>query len=411
YTLFTNKSEITFDESFKICSDLFERHSEKFSVVFKIKVPEDLKEKINLEKLLIPDDHIEQIKTLNSETKLFVETKSHNFDKLIKIDVHAKDYYVAIKKAKTAISEELDFVFLGFNHPGLKIYNQSLVIGERNPKKARPNPIFYQIDGAYKVGQDLYESFLSKLSKVSSNPKVSKDSNEKIKSAIRYLRLGSEAIEIEQKFINFWIGLEYIFSSYSSDISTFSRLKQNLVTIHSLVYVKRNLKEFHEDLRRQKRLKLVPGHSDTLEYLKEAKSFDFIKDHFSDSFPLLSYRAYELKKSLFHNDRLTKSIKKHQANLEAHLSRAYRIRNEIIHDAAIRPNIESITSNLKYYLTFIVNEILEFFLNNPIDANLDKQLSIDDFFIVRQLEFNSIQSTGFTLERMFEIKNTVQEFS
>ena len=412
FTLFTKRSESTFIDSFTICSALFGRPNESFRVIFKIKIPEDLKGKLSLNHLLISKEEIDGIVVLNDECRSFIETKTNNFNNHIKIEVKAKDYFVAIKKAKSEISQILDLVFLGFNHPGLRIYTQVLVVGERNPEKAKANPIFYQIDGSYKIGQDLYESFIEKLSRVSSNPKVAKDSNEKIKSGIRYLRLGSEATEIEQKFINFWIGLEYIFSSYYSEQSTFNRIKQNLVTVHSLVYLKRNMKEFHEDLKRLKKLSSITGSGEDLIYLKKVESYNFIKSTYYESDPLLAFRAYEFKKDLFTNtDQLKEILKRHQLNLEAHLSRAYRIRNEIIHDAAIRPNIESITSNLKYYLTFIINEILEFFLNNPIDANFDNELSIDDFFIVRQLEFNSMQKEGVSLERVFEIKNTVQNFA
>jgi hypothetical protein len=412
FTLFTKKNNSVFLDSFTICRELFGRPSESFRVIFKIKVPEDLKGKLNLDHLLIPQEEMPEIVALNEESKSFIETKTNNFNKHIKIEVNAKDYFVAIKKAKLQISQILDLVFLGFNHPGLKIYTQVLVIGERNSEKAKTNPIFYKIDGSYKVGQDLYESFIEKFSIVSSNQKVAVESNQKIKSAIRYLRLGSEANEIEQKFINFWIGLEYIFSSYYSEQSTFNRIKQNLVTVHSLVYLKRNMIEFHEDLKRLKKLTKIPGSDGNLIYLKEVETYNFIKSSFCQLDPLLAYRAYELKKDLFtSNERLKAILKRHQLNLEAHLSRAYRIRNEIIHDAAIRPNIESITSNLKYYLTFIINELLEFFLDNPIDANFDNELSIDDFFIVRQLEFNSMQKDGISLDRIFEIKNTVQNFA
>src|SRR5699024_7815864 len=65
------------------------------------------------------------------------------------------------------------------------------------------------------------------------------ETKDKIKSAIRYLRLGNQSTEVEHKFINYWIGLEYLFSSYQSE-NTINRIKEHFINAHSRVYVKRN---------------------------------------------------------------------------------------------------------------------------------------------------------------------------
>src|SRR5690606_28264713 len=62
----------------------------------------------------------------------------------------------------------------------------------------------------------------------------------------------------------------------------------------------------------------------------------------------------------------------------------YRLRNEIIHDAATNTNNELITSNLRYYLTFILNELITFFSNAP-----NKEISIEDFFILNELKLGN----------------------
>src|SRR5690606_1774549 len=73
----------------------------------------------------------------------------------------------------------------------------------------------------------------------------------------------------------------------------------------------------------------------------------------------------------------------------------YRLRNEIIHDAATNTNNELITSNLRYYLTFILNELITFFSNAP-----NKEISIEDFFILNELKLGNIRQGGYKLPEL-----------
>ena len=76
---------------------------------------------------------------------------------------------------------------------------------------------------------------------------IAKDAKDKVLSAIRYLRIGNEAINVEQKFINYWLGLEYLFSNYETK-STIVRIKQFLMRTHCNSYIERKFKDFHSTL-------------------------------------------------------------------------------------------------------------------------------------------------------------------
>src|SRR5690606_17154671 len=98
-------------------------------------------------------------------------------------------------------------------------------------------------------------------------------------------------------------------------------------------------------------------------------------------FPLLSLRARKLKSHLFNSaEKRKKYILEHKNNLKWHLGRMYRLRNELIHDAGLFENIENITSNLKYYLTFIINKLIEYYADVQPKPNSDKKIMMDDFF-------------------------------
>src|SRR5690606_21215473 len=96
------------------------------------------------------------------------------------------------------------------------------------------------LDGKYRAAQDHYSEVSRKLPAILSKTGISAESKEKIKSAIRYLRLGNQSTEVEHKFINYWIGLEYLFSNYESQ-NTIIRIKEHFINAHTLAYVKRNV--------------------------------------------------------------------------------------------------------------------------------------------------------------------------
>ena len=71
-----------------------------------------------------------------------------------------------------------------------------------------------------------------------------------------------------------------------------------------------------------------------------------------------------------------------------HLIRIYHFRNMLIHEAAINQDIEGITSNLRYYLYFVIEQMILFYTT----TKMDKLLSIDDFFYEYKLIYDFLIS-------------------
>lgn len=99
-------------------------------------------------------------------------------------------------------------------------------------------------------------------------------------------------------------------------------------------------------------------------------------------------------------------IKRHRENLEIHFTRIYRLRNEIIHDAATNTNSELIASNLRYYLTFILNELIDF-----LSKNHAKETSIEDYFILNEIELGNIEHSGYPLAQLLEVDCSIDFIS
>lgn len=417
FLIFIKKaSNNTFDNHFQSFAQLQNNKEEEFYIIFKLIIPkEDLRDQL----LIIEEDNVDYnqdriksfINQTNNRGKKFLSI-SENFSKHLLIKVNSKDSFTVIEKAKEKLSEILDRIFLGYNQPNIKVYKEALTIVVNRPEKTKPNPVNYLIFGSYVSNQSLYETLQEKLSAIFKNTLISIDTKQKVKSSIRYLRLGNGSTELEQKFLNYWIGLEFIFATSIKDISSFSRLIENFPNSHQLIYFKRNIREFHEDIKRLKiNTDLTFFSEDYSQYLDKETSYNFIKDEYLNTRPILSFRAYQLKSTLFQKERRLKKIKKHRKDLEWNLARIYRIRNEIIHEAALKPNIARISSHIRYYLTFMIISLIEYLENSPIDMNSDRQITIDDFFTLQNLYFESNKKKGFAIEDLFKIKNPVEIFN
>lgn len=318
-------------------------------------------------------------------------------------EVKAFDYYQTLKFAKNNMSIILDKIHLGYSNLKLKVKETALVISKDEPEKGDIQPIYYQIDGYYKSNLALYTSFLGKLDNIQSKNFISKEVTDRIESALRYLRLGNESIELEKKFVNYWIGLEFVFSSYNIKQSTFQRLKEYLVTSHLLHYVKRNLVQFRQDIKSYNLGDQMEGLDDDISSILNVSYLDRVISDFQSA-PLLSYRASRIKSHLLNNSEKRKNfLKQHKNHLEWHLIRIYRVRNELIHDAAIIENIENLTGNLRYFLSFILNKVIEYFDECSPKPENSRPITMDDFFHYQEMIWQSIVDEEYDAKKMLEI--------
>jgi hypothetical protein len=380
------KSNCTFVEAHQILRTKVENThlEERFKIIYRLQIPQ------KLNKPAIQGARSETKETIlaltnTSITRAFVKPDNT----FISFEENGLDYMQVLNKSKRKLAEILDILYLGYNHANIKLHDYTLVINLQRPEQAKAHPIFYQTEGYYRSGESIYTDFNNKLNQIYTSSNINIEAKEKIKSGVRYLRMGSEAIELEQKFVNYWLGLEYIFSTYGK--STFSRILKHFSNAHLLVYVKRNFIEFHNDIVRLNLGTTIPNFdiNNPIAYLKIKETYTNIIEQHKANFPLLALRA-ELYSTLFREKELNQLIDNHYHNLQWNLGRIYRIRNEIVHDAAIDINIEHITTHLRYYLSFILNNLLDFFTTQQ--AISSHNLSIEDYFILNEVLYDDVRN-------------------
>lgn len=400
--------ETTFIDHFNNFKQRISSGTGGYTVVFRIDTTQKVYDSISTipHHILTLSDNINEIALSGrqaAELASFNSTGARR--KFIRCNVNATDYLAALKKGRSTLSEYLDVINLGLSDEFLQIHHRALVIDLRSPERGDFQNNINILDGKYKVAKRYYFEFTQKLPIILGNDKVANETKEKIKSAIRYLRLGNQSTEVEHKFINYWIGLEYIFSNYESH-STINRLKDHFINAHSLAYVKRNVYALEKAVSELSTYyqSLIPAYTphDT-NCWKSNDVYVEIETQLLYDYPLLSYRAMRLKKTFF-NGRTPNAVeylKHHKINLEIHFTRIYRLRNEIIHDAATNTNNEQIASNLRYYLTFILNELIDFLFRIS-----DKEISIEDYFILNEIKIGNIEHNGFLLNELLDVECT-----
>jgi hypothetical protein len=386
----------------------------EYAVVFRIDTTQKVYDSISAihNPGLVLSDDVNDVQLSSKKSNELTGFNTPSDDrKFIRCTLNATDYLAALKKARSVLSEYLDVINLGLSDEFLHIHHRALVLDGRSPQNGDFQNNVNILDGKYRVEKDHYLEFTKNLPTILNNQWVQSETKEKIKSAIRYLRLGNQSTEVEHKFINYWIGLEYLFSNYESQ-NTINRIKEHFMNAHALAYVKRNAYSFKKAFSQisSQHQALVPGYTaaDFSCLALEAFYSDAARELLND-YPLLSYRAKKLHQWFFPPDKSPNAagyLKKHRGNLEVHFTRIYRLRNEIIHDAATNTNNEHIASNLRYYLTFILNELIDFFSKNPA-----KKVSIEDYFILNEIEIGNLEHNGFLLSDLLEVDCSIDFIS
>jgi hypothetical protein len=413
-SIFVYDENMSFDTAWGVFKKrVVEQEKDDFSVVFKIVIPEKktLNSSVFKLKNILSLNDLPFIKSFNELAEGQDYLKSNKNTKFILEVVRAYDHYEALKEAKTKLNGVVDFMHLGHSDIKFEVLNNALVINHRLPQRAGVQSLSFHIDDSFKSNESSYVNLYSKFLALKSSSIVSKESIAKIESAVKYLRAGNEAVELEQKFLSYWIGLENIFSNHNANANTFLRIKKYMPLAHMVSYTKRNIYEFHKSLKRLDVAKLVPGYNDDLNYLLDSSTYDKIILMHGRS-PLLSSRATAIKNMYFKSDIETKAVLvRHKSNLERHLVRMYRIRNELVHNVAAFQNIENITSNLRYYLFFIINKSAEYFYGCKA-KNIDgKLVDMDDFFLYQEMLWDGIERVKYDFKSLIKVPHPVKSIA
>ena len=326
----------------------------------------------------IPNDLLNE--DIKKQYSSFVSSTAFSKFYIYKCD-SAWDSISAIKMARESLSSKLDSFHLGLSELNIEIPNTGLVISTNFCERSTE----YILDGGYDLNMNIVNDFMHSIDKIRNDSFIDKNVKERLNSALRHLRIGNYQNELEQRFVNYWIALEFLFSSPEVEESTFLRLKKNLTNVLVASYMKRNILAMRKKLIKNGTLrrddKNWPMQESGLNQLIDEQDFNSLVER--QSSVLLKYHLKQMKSILYgHSDKRKKYISNHEKNVERHIVRIYRLRNELIHEAALKHDIENVTSNLRYYLVFLLCQMINYY--KGISGN--NELSVmNDFFYSYEL--------------------------
>lgn len=374
-----NKYRIPFREAFdKMCSTLVFGEKKRYTVVFKLNFPHDVSTDTTITDFPNLKASIDESMKSSIIKEIGYKEEGDRIRFYI-MEIDALDSAMAARLCHDELSTIFDFNLNTFK--SVEVPSTALTFCPRDGIEGynvKLEKVFILDRGDMGMSEDEH-SLYEKLKSIEQNPIISQDVKDRIIAAIRHLRIGDCQSEIEQQFINYWIALEFIFASSLSKESTFERIKKFFIEISQACYIKRNILYLNTWLIKTHRIQED-------EYYWEKNDVDeFI--NLIDNI-LLKYRLLNMKSHLRNGESIKKYLAQHRKNLEQHITRIYRLRNELIHEAAIKQDIANVTSNLRSYLVFVLNQLIFYFNSSNYDM---KSREMMQFFLTYEsaLKINS----------------------
>ena len=242
-------------------------------------------------------------------------------------------------------------------------------------------PIEENLDGFYQYHEPEFYRFIDNF-KLMKEDSVAR---EKIKSAIRFYKLGNDSVEVEHKILNYWIGFEQLFSAVDTEEDSIKRIKSYFVAINGVFYWQRKTNYLLSSIARAgvnlNVSDLIPANTANCDGLN----------------PLVKTRFKSCISTFNESKELKSLLEQHSHRLEQHLTRIYRVRNELVHEGRSTVDLFLLAGHLRHYLLFSIEQITNELAENP---TLDH---IDDVFVYFETLLTRIKSAN-NIQEVFAIK-------
>ena len=313
-----------------------------------------------------PDGSAQQRKfAITSSLTTFAETP-----------VEAVDLTAAAITAREKFEQCLDQLRFNFEPEPLKVDERCFVerLGDhhndiRVVRHLEPNPHHHLTPDAFREFSEQMEAMFSRTT-------IEPESRERLRAAIRHYRFGSDADTYKDKFLNWWMGLEFL--SYVSNDGYIGRT----VAIHaSDSLLQRYLYRLVSDLVRTLKGQNIAWDADlaagsgaaTLNDLEYSGALKLLQAQplatkLANSFPsnpVATLRIGRLAEVLQDPKKTADALLAHQRHLLWQLGRLYRIRCCIVHGSAVRLKLPLFTANMEFYLKELIIVCLRSLTLNP----------------------------------------------
>lgn len=371
-----NGTDITL--SINTLASNFSKSNEFYDVIFKAK--RGSSEPIKTTSIQIEEIDIFPVEfSSNSYVNEKFKTKGEN-ESYFKVSVESLDFWSALNRSYEIILEAIEINILHYSENTIIVENQALIIDVAS-RKIRMQPLDKRIDGFYNYEESEFVRFAENFKQLQAGSVA----HEKIRSAIRFYKLGNDSIEIEHKLLNYWIGFEQLYASVDSNEDSITRIKTFFTSMNAVFYWQRRIQYLLKSTNRFNERKEI---SDLLNPGDANPVIDSL---------LISMRYESYKNDLQDSSNIRKSIELHLKKMEQHLTRIYRVRNELVHEGRSFLDLYLIAGHLRHYLIFSIEQI-----TNTLSESQSLE-HLDDVFVYYENLLTRIKAAG-SFQELFDIK-------
>ncbi len=283
--------------------------------------------------------------------------------------VSAHDSATAISLATEKMESVVDRAMLGYSILDPQVQRSALVIITSLVDRVYLVQPVNVRDASYADDEQIVRNMLVKIDTILCNKNIANDVKDRLTSALRHLRIGNTEADSGQQLVNYWVALEFIFSSPKAIDSTMARVEKNLLNILMCCYANRRISYLNDVLHKNNTLS---ADKDWWK-LSETELSILIVNQTSQ---LLRYHLQSMKAAMLNTrDATKKFFGNHRDHLYWQLYRIYRYRNRLIHEAAILPGLENVIRCQRFYLVLLLNQLIGYFSETQF-----KSLTMDSFF-------------------------------
>jgi hypothetical protein len=290
--------------------------------------------------------------------------------------VEAVDLTAAAITAREKFEQCLDQLRFNFEPEPLKVDERCFVerLGDNHTdirvvRHLVPNPHHHLEPKAFR-------EFSEEMTKLMKRSSVDAESRERLQAAIRHYRFGSDAETYKDKFLNWWMGLEFL-----SYVNSDGYIGRTVAAHTSDALLQRYLYRLVSDLVRTIKSQEIAWDADlaaasgvaTLNDLEYPGALKLLQAQpmatkLVNSFPnnpIAALRIGRLATILQDPKKTADALAAHQRHLLWQLGRLYRIRCCIVHGSAVRFKLPLLAANMEFYLKELIIVCLRSLTLNP----------------------------------------------
>ena len=317
----------------------------------------------------------------DSNVTRFLTPSANNL--FVRVEVEAIDDRNAGIKGKSKIDNVLDLIRYELERGVVSVSHEFVSVNE-DAQQARIFELPRNIPNPRKnINAEKFNLFLSDTSKVILSDNIDKEAKDKLLSAFRFYRLGSDNQNLENKLLNWWTALEYLCRT-GERASIISSIENELTNTLLLDYLNKHISSYKDVL---SFLGIEPLKKISEKYgfdkFINASNYDFFslihneKEYSSITVqlvghPFIQFKLDSFKRNTADTDKIKDILLKHNSNLIWHINRIWRVRCDIVHSAEHTLNLTLLCGNLEFYLKSLITMIIRTLNVNQNIHSLDE---------------------------------------